>query len=350
MSNSFPLIIKAVTGLLASVAIVTHAVAAEPLCLRGVNLSGAEYGERDGTYEKDYIYPSEETVRYFASHRMNAIRLPFQWERLQPTTNERLDGAELDRLRDAVHMIRKAGLIAILDPHNYAYYDEIRIGKPGLPATAFADFWARLAAEFADDPSVLFGLMNEPHDIPAPDWLEAVNLSIAAIRTVGARNLVLVPGTIWTGAHSWEKDIEGGSNAKVMLGVEDPLDHYVFEFHQYMDGDFSGTHASCERADDATKAIADVSAWLRTHGKRGFLGEFGGSKQKACLAGLRSMTSRMAEDSDVWIGWTYWAAGEWWPPEEDLNIQPHSKAVPPQLRALAKSLEGPAEPDRCIVK
>lgn len=350
MRNPFTPLARAGAGLLASVAIAAQAVAAEPLCLRGVNLSGAEYGERDGTYGTDYIYPSEETLRYFARHGMNTIRLPFLWERLQPTTNEALDGAELDRLREAVGMIRKAGLVVILDPHNYAYYDKIRIGTPGLPATAFADFWARLAAEFSDDPGVLFGLMNEPYDIPAPDWLKAVNLSIAAIRTIGARNLVLVPGTIWTGAHSWESDLEGGSNASVMIGVKDPLNHYVFEFHQYMDGNFSGTHASCERADDATKAIANVSTWLRTHGKRGFLGEFGGSKQKACLAGLKSITRQMAADSDVWIGWTYWAAGDWWPSDEMMNIQPHSKAVPPQLRALAKSLPGPADPDQCIVK
>ena len=29
-----------------------------------------------------------------------------------------------------------------------------------------------------------------------------------------------------------------------------------------------------------------------------------------------------AEDSDVWLGWTYQAGGDWWSPEEGSNIQP----------------------------
>jgi endoglucanase len=324
--------------------------AGEPLCYRGVNLSGGEYGSKGGVYAKDYIYPSQETVRYFSGQGMNTIRLPVLWERLQPALNGRLSAEEMGRLHETVGIMRKAGLSVILDLHNYAYYEKKRIGTDELPPHALADFWARFAAGFADDPGVAFGLMNEPHDIPTPDWLTAVNLSLAAIRTVDARNLVLIPGTIWTGAHSWQKDIPGGSNATVMLGVKDPLDHYAFELHQYMDSDFSGTHHGCERAAEAEEALAGVSEWLRQHGKRGFLGEFGGSRDKACLAGLKAMTARIGRDSDVWIGWTYWAAGEWWPEDEALNIQPRSSAVPPQLQALKPALEGKAEAGRCEVR
>ena len=58
------------------------AQAAEPLCLQGVNLSGAEFGEGRGTYGEDYIYPSAATVDYFAGKGMNAVRLLFLAEEI----------------------------------------------------------------------------------------------------------------------------------------------------------------------------------------------------------------------------------------------------------------------------
>src|SRR6187402_3374180 len=61
--------------------------AASGLCYRGVNLSGAEYGDRNGAADTNYVYPAEATVHYFAGKGMNVIRLPFLWERLQPVLN-----------------------------------------------------------------------------------------------------------------------------------------------------------------------------------------------------------------------------------------------------------------------
>ncbi|MEP4442956.1 MAG: hypothetical protein ABJ059_05810, partial [Hyphomicrobiales bacterium] len=44
-------------------AIMTMRVEAEEtgLCFRGVNISGAEYGDASGIYGTNYIYPSEKT-------------------------------------------------------------------------------------------------------------------------------------------------------------------------------------------------------------------------------------------------------------------------------------------------
>lgn len=319
------------------------------LCYRGVNLSGAEYGGRGGVHGTDYIYPADETIQFFAHRGMNAVRLPVRWERLQPALGEPLAVEELGRLKTTIGLIRKAGMTAIIDPHNYAYYDKDRIGAGKVGPEALADFWARMAREFANQEGIVFGLMNEPYDIGASDWLEVANLSIAAIRAEGARNLVLVPGTIWTGAATWFNDRPGGSNAAVMLGVKDPAGHFAYEFHQYMDVDFSGKHPTCEKAEEVTQALVTLSGWLRDNGKRGFLGEFGGSSDGACLDGLAAMTGVLAANSDVWIGWTYWAGGEWWPPEEPLNIQPRpGQGDRPQLEVLRKALkQGPADPDRC---
>src|SRR3954452_7916433 len=60
--------------------------------LRGVNRAGAEYGEDwcGGLWHLDYYeWPSvairTAELNYYASKRMNVIRLPISWERLQPT-------------------------------------------------------------------------------------------------------------------------------------------------------------------------------------------------------------------------------------------------------------------------
>ncbi len=335
--------------LLAAVSAVPQAEASAGLCYRGVNLSGGEYGDRHGVHGTDYIFPSEDTIQFFAHKGMNAIRLPLKWERLQPSLGGPLAHEELARVKETVALIRKAGMAVILDPHNYAYYDKDRIGAGVVEPAALSDFWARMAREFANQDGIVFGLMNEPHDISAPDWLDVANRSIAAIRGEGADNLILVPGTIWTGAATWFNDIPGGSNASVMLEVKDPANHFAYEFHQYMDGDFSGKHPTCEKAKEVEQALLHLSGWLRENGRRGFLGEFGGSSDRACLDGLAAMTGALSANSDVWIGWTYWAAGAWWPPEEPLNIQPRpDREDRPQLGVLTRAIrERPADPDRC---
>ena len=329
------------------------AFAATQLCYRGVNLSGAEYGERGGVINVNYTYPSEQTVRYFAEKGMNTIRLPFRWERLQPVLGASFDGDELKRLKDAVDLIQKHGMAVVLDPHNYAYYDKTQLKQPPATDLAFGDFWARLAVEFSNRKGVAFGLMNEPHDIKAPDWLELANTAIRSIRTVGARNLILVPGTNWTGAYSWSTDVlGGGANGTVMLGVKDPIDFYAFEFHQYLDADSSGTHAVCDGSDGAKKGLLDVTDWLRKNGKRGFLGEFGVPGSQPCLDGLKAVFGIMADNSDVWLGWTYWAAGEWWPQEEPLNVQPRNGKDRPQMKTItaAAGKKTPLGPSCAAVK
>jgi endoglucanase len=312
------------------------ALAAPALCYRGINLSGAEYGERDGTLGTNYTYPSEKTVEYFASKGMNVVRLPFKWERLQPVLNQPLDETELQNLKDAVELISENGMAVILDPHNFGYYDKNQVTKAPATDLAFGDFWARLAVEFANQDGVLFGLMNEPHDIKATDWLGAANTAIQSIRTVGARNMVLVPGTLWSGAWTWDIDgLGGGSNAEVMLGVKDPINHYAYEFHQYLDSDSSGTHATCEGADQAREGLSKVTAWLKKNKKLGFLGEFGAAANDPCLNGLKQVMNLMTDNSDVWLGSTYWAAGDWWPTDEPFNVQPRGGRDRKQMAIIA---------------
>jgi endoglucanase len=326
---------------LATVVLQTGVANAQGTCLQGINLSGAEFGDPGGEYFKAYAYPSEETIAYFAGKGFNTVRLPFLWERLQPQLGKPLDEAEVKRLKDTVDLLRKQHLTIVLDPHNYASYNKTKIGNAPVTDTAFAEFWARLAVEFANQEDVIFGLMNEPNDIATDVWLKAANAAIRTIRATGANNLILVPGTKWTGAHSWETDGPGGANGTVMLGIRDPRKNYAFEVHQYFDDDSSGTHSECTGNDKALDAVTAMTAWARKNDTRVFLGEFGVSQDKACVAGLSHVLNHLQANPDVWLGWTYWVAGDWWPESETLNVQPHGGKDRKQMTALEKALKAP---------
>ena len=75
----------------------------------------------------------------------------------------------------------------ILDVHNYAKYQGVRLGGETTPGSLLADLWTRLANEFKDDDAVVFGLMNEPNAIDASQWAPIAQAAIDAIRATGAR-------------------------------------------------------------------------------------------------------------------------------------------------------------------
>lgn len=315
--------------LLALLVSATVATPAGATCFRGVNLSGAEFNGRGAKVNTDYTYPSQKIIDYFASKKLNTVRLPILWERLQPVLNQPLDPSELALLKTSVDQMRKAGLGVIIDPHNFATYNDIQIGTRVVSTADFADFWRRVAIEFGNREGIYFGLMNEPFQMPATQWLPGAQAAIDAIRETGAKNLILVPGVEWTSAREWAR-----ASAAEMIKITDPGDNYAYEFHQYLDSDFSGTHATCPRAGDALKALDDVTDWMRTNKRRGFLGEFGGSRAPECLKGIADMVGKMNTAKDVWIGWTYWVAGDWWPATEINNITPTKDGDRPQLASL----------------
>lgn len=315
-------------------------VHAQPLPFTGTNLSGGEFGNvqpgKAPVYGKNFTYPNEAEMTYFVSKGMNVIRLPFRWEVLQPMPKTPLVPAEEQRLKDLVAAATKKGLVVLLDPHDYARYYGKVIGGPDVSDADFADFWGRLAGDFRGNPRVWFGLMNEPHDMPTPQWLDAANAAVAAIRKAGAKNLTLVPGNGWSGAHSWE-----ASGNDMLLQIKDPVHHYAFEAHQYLDSDNSGTHPDAVSATIGSERLRAFTAWCRRHHQRAFLGEFGVGASDTGQQAVGDMLTYMEKNPDVWIGYTWWSAGPWWgnymfsiEPDKGVDrpqmgyLQPHLQTVP----------------------
>jgi endoglucanase len=322
-------------GLLSSANAPTHT-----LPLVGVNLAGAEFGQVPGRHTRDYMYPSSLDVSYFAELGFNCLRIPFLWERLQPDLNAEFAPEEKVLLTRLVSDVTRKGLTAIVDPHNYAkrhvreddWSHAHLIGSPAVPTEAFLDFWRRLAGMFKDNEQVVLGLMNEPFDISATQWLEIANSAIAAIRSIGARNLITVPGTRFTGAHSWFY-----SGNTVLEGVIDPLNRYVIEVHQYFDHDSSGTSPEAVSGSCGSERLQGFQAWARHKGVKAFLGEFGGADNPASLNALADICQEMSANADVWLGWTAWSAGPFWPLDYMFNLgRDHVGGMRPQTRILAE--------------
>jgi endoglucanase len=81
--------------------------------------------------------------------------------------------------------------------------------------------------------------------------------------------------------------------------------------HQYLDSDGSGTSATCVSADIGVQRVAGATAWLRANGKQGVLGEFAGGANGVCQSAVKGLLDHLAQNSDVWTGALWWAAGPW---------------------------------------
>jgi len=304
------------------------------VALTGVNIAGAEFnGARlPGRPNFDYVYPNAQEVAYFASKGVNVFRVPVLWERLQPALNAPLDRAELRRLQDTVAVMERSGASVIIDIHNYGRYRSGVVGGASVPLPAFGDLWSRLAITFGTDDKVIFGLMNEPAAMTPPQVRDAANLALASIRGTGARNLVLVPGAGWSGAHDFVT-----VSGTVLSDIRDPAKRFAFEAHQYLDIDNSGTHWTCRDPKAAKATLVKMTAWLRARRAKGFLGEFGVADNPQCLDSLAAMLTYMNENADVWQGWTYWAAGAWWG-DYPMSIEPKAGVDRGQMGVLSRFL------------
>jgi endoglucanase len=241
---------------------------------------------------------------------LNTFRIPFVMERMapngidQPFSESYL--ANLTAVIDFVTGLRN-DTFAVIDPHNYGRYRNQII----TDLAAFKTYWKNQAAPFKDNVQVVFDCNNEFHDMGDDDMLTP-NLNQACIdgvREAGAlTQYIFVEGTAYTGAWSW---IRSG-NAATMGNLTDPSNLIVYEMHNYLDEDASGTHTECVNATIGAERVADATTWLRENGKKGVIGEFAGANNDLCKEAVRTLLRSLMDNSDVWMGWIWWAAGPFW--------------------------------------
>ncbi|KAI1337616.1 cellulase [Xylariaceae sp. FL0016] len=272
----------------------------------GINLSCAEFGQGTypGVWGTDFTFPDESAISTLIGQGYNIFRVAFAMERLVPDdlTNA-ADSAYLANLTSTVNYITDNGAYAVLDPHNFGrYYDSIITDTAG-----FGSFWTTVATAFADNDMVIFDTNNEYHDMDQDLVLQLNQAAIDAIRAAGATSqYVFVEGNSYTGAWTWNT-----TNTN-LVDLTDSADLLVYEMHQYLDSDGSGTSDVCVSADIGVQRVVGATTWLRDNGKRGILGEFAGGANSVCESAVTGLADHLADNSDVWMGGLWWAAGPWW--------------------------------------
>jgi endoglucanase len=273
----------------------------------GVNESGAEFGSAiPGTLGKDYTWPSPSSIDYFTSKGFNSFRIAFLMERLAPSgITGSFNQAYLSGLTTIVNYVTNKGAYAIIDPHNYLRYN----GQLMTNTNDFQTFWKNLATVFKSNSRVIFDMQNEPNGIDATTTARMMQAGINGVRSAGATSqLILVEGTSWSGAWSWTTS---SGNAAAFTGLTDPNNNFAIEMHQYLDSDSSGTSGTCVSSTIGAERLAAATQWLKDHNLKGFLGEIGAGSNDACIQAIQGALCAM-QQSGVWIGATWWAAGPWW--------------------------------------
>ncbi|KAH9933594.1 endoglucanase [Epithele typhae] len=276
----------------------------------GVSESGAEFGNGKipGVLGTDYTWPSPSSVDYFMSAGFNTFRIPFLMERISPPSTGGMTGpfdqTYLNGLKTIVSYITGKGGYAAIDPHNYMIFN----GQTISSTSTFQAWWKALASQFVNDSHVIFDLQNEPHDIPAQTVFQLMQAGVNGVRSSGATSqMIWVEGTSWTGAWTWTSS----GNGDAFGAIKDPNNNLAIEMHQYLDSDGSGTSGTCVSSTIGAERLQNATAWLKAHNLKGVLGEIGAGSNTACIQAVQGALCEM-QQSGVWLGALWWAAGPWW--------------------------------------
>ncbi|TFK32448.1 endoglucanase 1 [Crucibulum laeve] len=305
----------------------------------GVNESGGEFGVfaptdtpgfgLPGRFGVDYAFINKTTVDIFVDQeKINFFRVTFLMERMCPLSfglGKKFNETYFSEFADAInHITIKKGAYALLDPHNYMRYNDPSmqpftgsvIGNTSDPTAAttkqFQDFWNELARRFVNNPKVVFGINNEPHDMPTQLILKNNQAAINGIRSAGARQLILAPGNGFTGGHSWTQNTGAAGDlpsSQFLNKLVDPFHNTAIDVHEYLDIDFSGGHDVC--AQPAPSNLANLTTWLRENKLKAVISEFGGGNNANCFQFIDDMLNYLEANSE-YIGWAIWAAGPLW--------------------------------------
>jgi len=215
-----------------------------PVLLRGVNIASLEWSNQ-GEHVPDALDHA------ICAWKANILRLPLAQDRwFGKTPGQHDGGADYRQIVDKLVAASAAsGSYLDLDLHwsdcgKWAT-EGAKLAQHPMPDAHSLLFWQDVATRYRNHPTVIFGLYNEPHDIPWSVWrdcgtvtekpsrketnqppvvYEAVGLQklYDTVRAAGAGNVVTVSG------NDWGYDLRGVLQGHAIAGT-----NIVYETHPY---------------------------------------------------------------------------------------------------------------------
>ncbi len=231
----------------------------QALRLVGVNRSGSQYMCVLGRAIFDGP-ANAASIAAMKAWQINTVRVPLNedcWLGINGLSTTYSGVAYRAALEAYISELNAAGLYVILDVHWNAPGNQQAHGQRDmLDASHGYALWRSIATAFKARPAVLFDLYNEPHNLATTEeeawrcWgqgcgeFAGMNGLVAAVRSTGARNVILAGGVGWAADNSQWLQHE----------PEDPLHQLAASFHVYDE------HTACTTESCWTETLLPIAA------------------------------------------------------------------------------------------
>lgn len=272
---------------------------------RGVNIIGYDRelwkDHTKGRFKEQYFKMIKDAG--FSNVRINMH--PFS----RMDSNYKLAPAWLETLDWAVNGSLEAGLMVILDLHEY----NAMAADPAAKKEMFLSVWRQLAPRYKDLPdNVIFEILNEPNQKLTPElWNSFLAEAMKLIRETNPdRTLIIGPGN-WNGIESLPTLVLPDDDRNIIVTVH--FYHPMKFTHQgapwsqenvkYSGITWTGTTDEKAEVDSKLQVAAD---WAKAHDRPIFLGEFG-AYDKGEMDSRARYTAYVARTAEkLGFSWAYW--------------------------------------------
>jgi aryl-phospho-beta-D-glucosidase BglC (GH1 family) len=231
--------------------------AGQPVAIHGADRSGTEYAciQGWGIFDGPSDQASIDTMKTW---KVNAVRVPLNedcWLGINGVASAYGGANYQQAIASYVNLLTSSGMIVILDLHWAAPGTQTATQQLGMAdADHSPTFWSQVATAYANSPSVVFDLFNEPFITDWTCWVSGGSCAqdknnaayttagmaslLKAVRTAGANNVVIMGGLGYSSDFSqWESSVNGIPNLPAPLdGIS--IANVAASWHQY---DFGNT-------------------------------------------------------------------------------------------------------------
>jgi endoglucanase len=278
---------------------------------RGINLGNALEAPQEGDWG---MVIREEYIREIAETGFDAIRIPVRWnahaDYESPYT---IDPAFFNRVDEIIGWALDRDLIVMINIH---HYDEL-MQRPHQHRQRFLAIWEQIAEHYSEYPTtLLFEILNEPHDHLTPElWNSLLAETIDIIRVSNPHRTLVIGTAPWGGFYGLEH-LEVPVNDRNIIVTVHYYDPFQFthqgagwagdEADEWIGTAWEGSPGEMSAIDES---FNNVYEWANQHNRPIHLGEFGAYQVAPYESRIlwTDYVRTAAEERN--FSWAYWEFG-----------------------------------------